>query len=126
MEKAGFNVDKDVLTAIGSEYKVILDNLTRTIFLLAGHEFNINSPKQLATILFDELGLKANRKRSTSADVLNDLKDKHPIIPAILEYRKYQKIISTYIDGFIPHIHRDGKVHTTFNPSLNDNGSTKQ
>lgn len=122
MEKAGFNVDKDVLTAIGSEYKVILDNLTRTIFLLAGHEFNINSPKQLATILFDELGLKANRKRSTSADVLNDLKDKHPIIPAILEYRKYQKIISTYIDGFIPHIHRDGKVHTTFNQALTTTG----
>ncbi|HOH94776.1 MAG TPA: DNA polymerase, partial [Bacilli bacterium] len=65
---------------------------------------------------------KANRKRSTSADVLNDLKDKHPIIPAILEYRKYQKIISTYIDGFIPHIHRDGKVHTTFNQALTTTG----
>ena len=54
--------------------------------------------------------------------MLNDLKDKHPIIPAILEYRKYQKIISTYIDGFIPHIHRDGKVHTTFNQALTTTG----
>ncbi|OQC11350.1 MAG: DNA polymerase I [Tenericutes bacterium ADurb.Bin087] len=122
MEKAGFNVDKDVLVALGEEYKVILENLTRTIYSLGGHEFNINSPKQLAVVLFDELGLKANRKRSTSADVLSDLKTKHPIIPALLEYRKYQKIISTYIDGFIPHIHEDAKVHTTFNQALTTTG----
>lgn len=122
MEQEGFNVDKDVLLGIGEEYRKVHDNLTRTIYSLAGHEFNINSPKQLAVVLFDELGLKSNRKRSTSADVLNDLKDKDPIVPAILEYRKYQKIISTYIDGFIPHIHEDGKVHTTFNQALTTTG----
>lgn len=122
MEKTGFNVDRNVLETLGDEYKVVLDNLTRAIYHLAGHEFNINSPKQLAVVLFDELGLKSNRKRSTAVDVLIDLKDKHPIIPALLEYRKYQKIISTYIDGLIPHIHDDGKVHTTFNQALTTTG----
>ena len=101
MEKVGFNVDQNVLETLGDEYKVVLDNLTRAIYHLAGHEFNINSPKQLAVVLFDELGLKSNRKRSTAVDVLIDLKDKHPIIPPFSNIENI-KIISTYIDGLIP------------------------
>lgn len=122
MEIAGIDVDDAILTSIGNEYKAIIENLTREIYLAAGHEFNINSPQQVAIVLFDELGLKANRKRSTAVDILNELKKDHIIIPLILEYRKYQKIISNYIDGLMPHIHEDGKIHTSFNQLLTTTG----
>ncbi len=122
MEQAGFSVDKTILDKLGEEYKMIINRLSIEIFTLAGHEFNINSPQQVGNILFDELGLPTNKKRSTAVDVLNYLKDKHPIIPLILEYRKYQKIISNYIDGLLPHIYADGKVHTSFNQALTTTG----
>lgn len=122
MEITGFHVNRTILENIGDNYKTILDGLSRQIYELAGHEFNINSPQQVAVVLFDELGLKANRKRSTAVDILNNLKDDHEIIPLLLEYRKYQKIISTYIDGFLPHIYEDGKVHSSFNQALTTTG----
>ena len=122
MEVAGIDVDRQILTTIGAEYKAIIENLTNQIYEAAGHEFNINSPQQVAVVLFDELGLKANRKRSTAVDILNVLKNTHAIIPLILEYRKYQKIISNYIDGLMPHIHEDGKIHTSFNQLLTTTG----
>lgn len=122
MEIEGFNVSRTVLEEIGREYKSILDELTAKIYLQAGHEFNINSPQQVGVVLFDELGLKSNKKRSTAVDVLNNLVKDHPIIPLLLEYRKYQKIISTYIDGLLPHIYDDGKVHSSFNQSLTTTG----
>ena len=87
----------------------------KKIYKEAGYTFNINSSQQIAKLFFDDLGLPANKKRSTAIDVLNYLKDKHPVVSLILEYRKYQKIISTYIDGLLPHIKSDGKIHTSFN-----------
>lgn len=122
MEIAGFNVERNILLTIGEEYKGILDSLSTKIYDLAGHTFNINSPQQVAIVLFDELGLKANKKRSTAVDVLNNLIHDHPLVPLLLEYRKYQKIISTYVDGLLPHIHEDGKVHSAFNQALTTTG----
>ena len=122
METVGFHVDQQVLEDIGRDYKKILEDLTQKIYHLAGHEFNINSPQQVGVVLFDELGLKANKKRSTAVDVLTALKDDHPLVSLLLEYRKYQKIISTYIDGLIPFICPDGKIHSSFNQALTTTG----
>lgn len=122
MEEIGFDVDEKFLKTLGEKYRTILDELTVKIFNLAGHEFNVNSPAQVATIIFDELKLTSNKKRSTAVDILNALKDEHEIIPLLLEYRKYQKIMSTYIEGLVPHIHADGKIHTSFNQALTTTG----
>lgn len=115
MEKEGFPVNKKILDEIGEDYKATLELLSQKIYQAAGYTFNINSSQQIAKLLFDDLGLPANKKRSTAIDVLNYLNDKHPVVALILEYRKYQKIISTYIDGLLPHIKSDGKIHTSFN-----------
>ncbi|MBR3693586.1 MAG: DNA polymerase I, partial [Erysipelotrichales bacterium] len=85
-------------------------------------EFNINSPKQLAIVLFDEIGLPGGKKRSTSVDVLEDLRDLHPIVSLILEYRKYQKLLSTYAEGLQKYIMEDGKIHTVYNQCLTQTG----
>lgn len=122
MEKVGFHVDQKVLEEIGRDYRLILDDLTSKIYQLVGHEFNINSPQQVGVVLFDELGLKANKKRSTAVDVLVALKTEHPVIDLLLEYRKYQKIMSTYIEGLIPFICEDGKIHSSFNQALTTTG----
>ncbi|MFA5486303.1 MAG: DNA polymerase I [Bacilli bacterium] len=122
MEIEGFPVKEDKLLEIGDEYKAILEDLTAKIYAQAGHEFNINSPQQVATVLFDELGLKMIKKRSTAIDVLTRLENKHPIIPLLIEYRKYQKIVTTYIDGFVTHIYEDGKVHSSFNQATTSTG----
>ena len=122
MELEGFPLDKDTLLSFKEIYQEKLNILTKEIHELAGEEFNINSPKQVSHILFEKLNLKGNKKGSTSVEVLESLKDAHPIIPKILEYRKYAKIISTYVDGLIPFIHEDGKVHSTFNQALTTTG----
>lgn len=118
MELEGFPLDKETLLSFKTIYQEKLDILTKEIHLLAGEEFNINSPKQVSHILFEKLNLKSNRKGSTSVEFLEMIKNEHPIISKILEYRKYAKIISTYVDGLIPFIHDDGKVHSTFNQAL--------
>ena len=88
------------------------------IFSYSGTKFNINSPKQLGELLFEKLGLPPAKKTktgySTNADVLEKLKDKHPIIPAIMDYRMLTKLKSTYADGLIKEIREDGRIHTTF------------
>ena len=122
MELEGFPLDKDTLLSFKKIYQEKLDVLTKEIHELAGEEFNINSPKQVSHILFEKLNLKGNKKGSTSVEVLESLKDTHPIVAKILEYRKYAKIISTYVDGLIPFIHEDGKVHSTFNQALTTTG----
>lgn len=122
MEQEGFPLDANILNAIGDEYKVILEALRLKINKYSTEEINVNSPQQIARLLYDELQLKGPKNRSTSVDVLEKLSDKHPVINDILEYRKYQKIISTYVDGLIPHIHEDGKVHTIFNQALTTTG----
>ena len=122
MELEGFPLDKETLLSFKTIYQEKLDILTKEIHLLAGEEFNINSPKQVSHILFEKLNLKSNRKGSTSVEFLEMIKNEHPIISKILEYRKYAKIISTYVDGLIPFIHNDGKVHSTFNQALTTTG----
>ena len=94
---------------------------------MAGETFNLNSPFQLGDILFEKLGLPAGKKTkrgySTSADILERIKDKHPIVPAVLEYRTLSKLKSTYIDGLIPLINEnDGKVHAHFNQTVTTTG----
>ena len=97
---------------------------------MAGEDFNINSPKQLGTILFEKLELPALKKTktgySTSADVLEKLEDQHEIIREILHYRQLGKLQSTYIEGLLKVVDpKTDKVHTRFNQALNTNRSTK-
>lgn len=115
MEKEGVVTNVKTLDDIAEQTAKKIEDVSKQIYEMAGMEFNINSPKQLATILYDELGLKAGKKRSTAADVLEKLVGVHPIIPLLLEQRKYQKIYSTYAVGLSKHIQKDGKIHTIFN-----------
>ena len=122
MEQAGFKVDYEVLTELSAKFKEELTELEKQIYLLVGEEFNINSPKQLAEILYDKLGLKGGRKKSTSAEHLEGLINKHPVVPLILRYRKIAKLNSTYIDGFRQHLDSDNLVHTSFKQTLTNTG----
>lgn len=127
MEEIGFTVDQKRLTEFGKILSADQDNLTQEIYELAGHEFNINSPKQLATVLFDELGLKSKKKTksgySTNAEVLEKLRFAHPIVDKILEYRKISKLNSTYVDGLMAVIDKKtGKVHSSFNQTVTVTG----
>ena len=89
MEINGFPLNKKVLSDLNDEYVKKLNDITSSIYDIVGHEFNIASPKQLANVLFDELGLPRNKKESTSIEILNELKNRHEVIPLIIEYRKY-------------------------------------
>lgn len=122
MEIEGFPLDKKTLEMYGEEYKKKIDILSKEIYELAGETFNISSPKQIGEILFNKLGLKSNRKSSTSFDNLKELINDHPIVSKILEYRKYSKLLSTYVDGLKVHIHKDGKIHAKFNQALTQTG----
>lgn len=122
MEIDGFPIDKEKLLSIGEDFRNNLNQLTESIHKLAGKEFNINSPAQVAGVLFDDLGLPSNRKRSTAVDVLLNLIDYHPIVRLILSYRKYAKLISTYVDGLVEYIHEDGKFHSIYHQALTTTG----
>ncbi len=122
MEIEGFPVSKEILEKMSEEYKIKLEEIQNKIYLLVGHSFNIASPKQLGEVLFHELNLPHNKKESTSIDVLNELKPLHEVIPLIIEYRKYAKIISTYTEGLMSYIENDHKIHTTFNQALTTTG----
>lgn len=114
MERAGVLVNKTGLQQLSNIFHDQLSELETEIWNLAGHEFNIASPKQLGTILFDELNLPANKKRSTDADALNDLIDFHPIIEKILNWRSIAKLAGTYADALPRQIASDGRIHTTY------------
>lgn len=123
MENQGIHIDENVLDEIGAKTDTILESLTQQIYEMAHMVFNINSPKQLAGVLYDELNLKGGgKKRSTSAEVLEKLKGSHPIIDVLLDYRKYSKIKSTYIEGLKKHIQQDLKIHTCFNQAMTQTG----
>lgn len=125
MEIEGVEVDCELLEKMSRDMHVALDKLTREIHELAGETFNVNSPVQLAKILFEKLqlphGKKNHRGFSTSNDVLEPLSDAHPIVSKILEYRKVSKLLGTYVDGLRPLVHH-GLVHTTFNQTLTSTG----
>ena len=129
MEQAGFKIDRDALLQMSVEFEKRLSALSSEIISLAGEDFNINSTKQLGVILFEKLGLKTKKRNktktgySTSADILESMNGEHPIIPALLEYRRVQKIYSTYVKGFEPLIDKKtGLVHTCFNQTLTTTG----
>ncbi|MCD8194968.1 MAG: DNA polymerase I [Coprobacillus sp.] len=123
MEIEGFPLDVATLDEYGSDFKARSDALEKGIYDIVGHEFNINSPKQIATVLYDELGLKdKSGKASTSSEYLKEMTDQHPIIEKILDYRKYYKLYSTYTEGLKNHIRKDNKIHAQFNQALTQTG----
>ena len=122
MEIEGFPVDKNYLVELGNKYKKNIEEISKDIYFYAGKEFNINSPKELAEVLYDDLKLKTNKKRSTSIEYLKELLNEHPIIYKILEYRKYSKLLSTYVNGILPYIKEDNLIHATFNQALTQTG----
>ncbi|XKE95987.1 DNA polymerase I [Metaplanococcus flavidus] len=126
MESLGVKVDKAQLSDMGEELAAKLEKIESEIYSLAGQEFNINSPKQLGVILFENLGLPALKKTktgySTAADVLEKLEGQHEIISHILLYRQLGKLLSTYIEGLLKEIHDDGKIHTRFQQALTTTG----
>ena len=119
-------MDKDVLKQLGDTFKGQIDQLEKEIYLLAHKEFNISSPKQLGEVLFEDLGLPNGKKTktgySTSVDVLNKLRNVHPIIDKVLNYRTISKLYSTYIIGLQEQIFIDGKTHTIYNQALTQTG----
>ena len=128
MEVSGFKVDYEALSLTGENYRARITELERQIRELANSPtLNVNSPKQLGEVLFDQLkigkGKKTKTGYSTSAEVLENLEDAHPIVPLILKYRGLQKILSTYIDGFKPLIDKKtGLIHTSFNQTVTATG----
>ena len=126
MEQAGFKIDINGLKAYGSELSAKLEALEYKIYEYAQGEFNINSPKQLGEVLFERLGLPAQKKTktgySTNAEVLEKIKLYHPIVPLILEYRKLGKLIGTYVDGLIAAADSEGKIHSLFKQAATATG----
>ncbi|MEG2028759.1 MAG: DNA polymerase I [Bacilli bacterium] len=122
MEYNGINVKRETLLEMGEEIKIKIDLVSKVIYNEAGAEFNISSPKQLGEILFDKLKLNGNKKSSTNIDVLNKLKDQHPIIKHIMEYRTLTKLYSTYIEGLSNSISEDKKIHTIYTQTLTRTG----
>ena len=126
MEINGIKVLPDTLTQLQDEFAGELSKMEKEIYEEAGEEFNINSPKQLGHILFEKMGLKPIKKTktgySTSVDVLNQLKDENPIIEKILSYRQIAKIQSTYVNGLLDVIQKDGRVHTRYLQTLTATG----
>lgn len=119
METAGFAVDKKGIEDFGNRLGSRIDELIAQIYSEAGREFNVNSPKQLGTVLFEEMQIPCKKKTksgySTKAEVLEELAPEYPIVKLILEYRSLAKLKSTYCDGLLKVIQVDGRIHTSFN-----------
>ncbi len=126
MEREGFLVDTGALTSFGALLRERESGIEEQIYELAGEEFNINSPKQLGTVLFEKLMLPAPKRTktgySTNVEVLQRLKWKHPIIALILEYRELEKLRSTYADGLLRFIGEDSRIRTTFQMTVTATG----
>lgn len=121
MHDVGIKIDVGYLKELSVEYHKELDKIQKSIWKAAGEEFNINSPKQLGEILFVKMGLKVKGQKKTAGGAmstreseLSKLKDLHPIIAEILDYRELQKLLSTYIDNIPTQMGEDGRLHTTF------------
>ncbi len=126
MEYDGVYVDKKVLEDMGEEIKIKMELLSKDIYNYAGEEFNISSPMQLGEILFTKLNLPHGKKNkngySTSADILDKLRDNHPIVNLVMEYRLLSKLYSTYIVGLQEAISDDNKIHTIYTQNLTRTG----
>ena len=125
MERSGFLVDGGALARFGADLSDTIDRLEQRIYAAAGQQFNINSPKQLGKVLFEDLGLPHGKKTktgwSTNADVLEKLKD-HPLVADVLTYRQYAKLKSTYADGLLKVIDPDGRIRTSFQMTVKATG----
>lgn len=119
MEICGFEVDKEGIEEFGKSLSERLNELTAEIYKDAGKEFNINSPKQLGIVLFEDMGIPCKKKTksgySTKAEILEELAPDYPIVSLILEYRSLSKLKSTYCDGLLKVIKEDGRIHSSFN-----------
>lgn len=127
MEFEGIKVDKYKLSELGIEFKEMIVKLEEDIFEMSGEKFNINSPKQLGNILFEKLKLPIIKKTktgySTNAEVLDKLREKHPIIDKISEYRQIVKLNSTYVEGLLNIINPiSGRIHSSFNQTITTTG----
>ena len=126
MEVSGVRADMEFIDEFGLQIKEKIQLLELQIYDLAATQFNINSPVQLGEILFEKLklpsGKKTKRGYSTSADILEKIKDKHPIVPAVLEYRNLTKLNSTYVEGLKPLIAADGRIHAHFQQTVTATG----
>ena len=126
MECAGFKIHREKLDELGENFKEEIDSTSKSIYEMSDEIFNINSPKQLGKILFEKLDLPVIKKTktgySTNAEVLEALKDKHPIIEKIIYYRQLTKLYSTYIEGLKAVIDTDGKIHSSFNQTVTTTG----
>lgn len=127
MQFEGMYIDEKELIKYGNNLKKHIEELRIDIYNLAGEEFNINSPKQLGTILFEKLNLKPTKKTksgySTDVDALEKIKASHPIIEKILEYRQIAKLNSTYVEGMFPFINiKTGRIHTFFHQTVTATG----
>ena len=125
MEIEGFPIDKATLERINEQYKEKLAKIREQIIQYVGHEINLNSPKQVGDLLFNELGLtnpKSKKSISTSFEVLNSMKNQHPIVELLINYRKINKSISSYTESLPQHIFSDGKIHAMFNQALTTTG----
>lgn len=121
MEDRGVKVDTVLLDELGKEYTKDAEMLETVIFALAGKEFNVKSTRQLAEVLFDDLKIpypKKGAKRSTSAEILSEIEDKHDIVPLVEKYRSVTKINSTYVEGLKKLRDKDDVVHTEFNQTV--------
>lgn len=118
MEHEGIALDVDGLNRFGEEILPKISEIEQKIYEIAGHRFNISSPKQLSVVLFEELGLPAGKKTktgfSTDSETLEELSDRHPIICPILDYRKLTKLYNTYVKGLQNAVSSDGRMYTTF------------
>lgn len=118
MEHTGICVDRSGVEKFGVYLSEMIEETQQIVYDEAGHKFNISSPKQLGTVLFEELGLPAKKKTksgySTNADVLEELRNYSPIVDNVLKYRQYTKLNSTYVTGLLDKIGTDGRIHTCF------------
>ena len=125
VERHGIAVNAEQLTGFGEGISITLKQLEQEIYALAEETFNINSPKQLGTILFEKLGLATAKKTktgySTDADTLEELRLVHPIVNKILDYRQLNKLMSTYVNGLLAQV-KDGRIHTTFQQTVTATG----
>ncbi|MBU6370658.1 MAG: hypothetical protein KGH93_01050 [Patescibacteria group bacterium] len=121
MEENGIKVDKAELARLSAEYHEKLSAIEKKIWKLAGAEFNVNSPKQLGEVLFTKLGLAPKNQKKTGSGALSTkeselekMRDMHPVVPLIFEYREYQKLLSTYIDAIPPMLDVGSRLHARF------------
>lgn len=118
MEEVGFKIDRSAVSRYGKALDALIGDMEDRIYALAGHPFNINSPKQLGDVLFGELMLPVGKKTktgyATGAEILEKLRHYHPIVDDIVDYRQYTKLRSTYVEGLLRVADEEGRIHTTF------------